>query len=143
MHIGRLTTEDALVHQVHPVKLSADIAAAVVSTAFLWRRRLLAGLMIRYVPPMIASALVLAFADLDRLRYTAAGAYAVRHMPDGAVAIRFAGDTLMAAASWRRSRLGLALGAAAVAAGWSHGLLPAARAAPATADLDGGSDRRN
>lgn len=44
----------------------------------------------------------------------------------GTVALRFAGDTLtvIAAASWRRSGTGIALGAAVVAAGWSHGLLP-------------------
>lgn len=67
----------------------------------LWHRRLRAGLLVRYLPPVAASALVLAYADLDRLRQTAAGRYVLHHMPDGAVAVRFAGDTLMAAAGCR------------------------------------------
>lgn len=121
--ISQITRDDALVHQVHPVKMGTDIAAAIASTALLWRRRPLAGLLIRYLPPMAASALVLAMADLDRLRDTSAGRYAVRHMPDGAVAARMAGDTVMAAAAWRRSIPGIAVGAALIAAGWSHGLL--------------------
>ncbi len=123
-HPGQLTADDALVHQVHPAKLCTDIAAAAASTGLLWRRRLLAGLLIRYLPPMLASALVLACADLDRLRQTPAGRYALHHMPDGAVGIRFAGDAVMAAAAWRRSLPGVAAGVAVIAAGWSHGLLP-------------------
>lgn len=140
-HPGRLTRDDAMVHQVHPVKLCTDIAAAAASTGLLWRRRLLAGLLIRYLPPMVASGLVLAFADLDRLRQTAGGRYVLGHMPDGAVAIRFAGDTLMAAAGWRRSVPGVALGAAVIVAGWSHGLLPQHRtdhsAVPSPANAGG------
>ena len=135
--IRQIAKEDALVHQVHPVKLGTDVAAAIASTALLWRRRPLAGLLIRYLPPMAASALVLAVADLDRLRDTPTGRYAIRHMPDGAVAARMAGDTLIAAAAWRHSIPGIAAGTALIAAGWSHGLLqdkprpgPAARDRP-------------
>ena len=123
----RLGRENAVLHQVHPLKLATDIAAAGASTVLLWRRRPLAGLLVRYVPPMVASALVLGFADLDRLRGAPAGRYVLRHMPDGAVAVRFAGDTLMALAAWRRSGPGLAAGAALVMAGWSHGVLPRGR----------------
>jgi hypothetical protein len=65
-----------------------------------------AGLLVRYLPPVAASALVLAYADLNRLRQTAAGRYVLHHMPDGAVAVRFAGDTLMPAAGcWYGSQI--------------------------------------
>ena len=135
--ISQITRDDALVHQVRPVKMGTDMAAAIASTALLWRRRPLAGLLIRYLPPMAASALVLAMADLDRLRDTPAGRYVIRHMPSSAVVARMAGDTVVAAAARRRSLPGIAVGAALIAAGWSHGLLgtephqsPAARHRP-------------
>src|SRR5215469_15855957 len=83
-HFGQLTKDDAVVHQVHPVKVSADVAAAVASSVLLWQKRPAAGILARYLPPMAASALVLAFADLDGLRQTAAGRYVLEHMPDGA-----------------------------------------------------------
>jgi hypothetical protein len=121
--VRRLDREDAILHQIHPLKLVTDVVAAGASTALLWRRRPLAGVLARYVPPMVASALVLSFADPDRLRPTPAGRYVLRHMPDGAVAVRFAGDTLMALAAWRRNGPGVAAGAVLVAVGWSHGLL--------------------
>jgi hypothetical protein len=56
-----------LVHQVHPGKLAADITASVVSSALLWRGRLLCGLVVHYLVPPLGSALVLARADLARL----------------------------------------------------------------------------
>jgi hypothetical protein len=49
-----------LVHQVHPGKLAADITASVVSSALLWRGRLLCGLVVHYLVPPLGSALVLA-----------------------------------------------------------------------------------
>src|SRR5260370_38367315 len=91
-----------LVHQVPPVKLAFDIAASLVSNALLWQHRLAAGLASRYLLPIAASALVLSFADLDRLRNTKRGRYVLHHMPPPSTALRLCGDTLMAVGSWRR-----------------------------------------
>jgi hypothetical protein len=49
-------TERVLYHQIHPLKLVADIGASGASTVLLWRRHLVAGLVARYVPPAVASA---------------------------------------------------------------------------------------
>jgi hypothetical protein len=43
---------DILIHQVHPVKLAFDIGASVVSNFLLWRHRLGAGLVSRYLLPV-------------------------------------------------------------------------------------------
>src|SRR5260370_38944727 len=85
-----------LVHQVHPVKLAFDIAASLVSNALLWQHRLAAGLASRYLLPIAGSALVLSFADIDRLRNTKRGQYVLHHMPPASTALRLGGDTLMA-----------------------------------------------
>jgi hypothetical protein len=111
-----------LLHQVHPVKLAADISASLVSNTLLWRHRPLAGIVIRYALPVVGSAVVLSFADVERLRDTAAGRYVLANMSPGAMAVRLAGDAVMAVGSWYRRPPLIALGLVIVAAGWSQGL---------------------
>ncbi len=121
--IKPIDREAIAVHQVHPAKLAADVSASVVSNALLWRHRLGPGLVVRFALPVLGSALVLRFADLDRLRKHPAGRYVVEHMPPAAVALRLAGDSVMAVGSWRRRPAWLVAGALMVAAGWSEGLV--------------------
>ncbi len=117
-----MDAETILLHQVHPVKLAFDISASVISNALLWQHRLAAGLVTRYLLPVIGSALVLSFADLDRLRETGRGQYVLRHMPPTSTALRLGGDTLMAVGAWRRRPSWMVAGVVLVAAGWSHGV---------------------
>lgn len=119
-----------LLHQVHPLKLAADISASVISNTLLWQHRLLAGIVTRYALPVAGSAIVLSFADVERLRETAAGRYVLAHMPPSAVAVRLAGDVVMAVASWKRRPLVIAFGLLLVAAGWSQGLIDGAQLSP-------------
>jgi hypothetical protein len=111
-----------LVHQVHPVKLAFDISASVASNVLLLQHRLGAGLVSRYLLPVMGSALVLGFADLDKLRDTRRGRYVLQHMPPASTALRLGGDTLMAVGAWRRKPSWLLAGALTVVAGWSHGV---------------------
>jgi hypothetical protein len=111
-----------LIHQVHPLKLAADISASVVSNILLWQHRLGLALLARYVPPIAGSALVIRFGDMDGLRQTRRARYVREHMPPASTAIRLAGDVVMAAGSWRRRPGWIVAGALIVAAGWSHGL---------------------
>jgi hypothetical protein len=112
-----------LLHQVHPAKLAADVSSSLVSTALLWRRHVLAGLLFRYVPPLAVSAALLRFADLDVRRDRPSGRYVVAHMPPAAQAIRLAGDTMMAFGAWRRRPAIVAVGVVLIALGWSDGVL--------------------
>jgi hypothetical protein len=112
-----------LLHQVHPVKLGADITAAVVSNALLWRGRTAAAVVARWVPALAGSAAVLAFADVEALADTRRGRYVLAHMPPAAQAVRLAGDTVMFYGARRRSVALLVAGGLVVLAGWSHGLL--------------------
>jgi hypothetical protein len=67
-----------------------------VSNVLLWRHLLRAGLAVRLALPVLGSALVLRFADLEPLRETPAGAYVLANMPLSAMAVRLAGDVMMA-----------------------------------------------
>ncbi len=110
-----------LLHQVHPLKLSADISASLISNALLWRHRLGAGLAVRLLVPMAGSGAVLTMCDVESLRETEAGRYVLEHMPSEAMAVRLAGDAVMALGAWRRSPDMMIAGLLIVAVGWSHG----------------------
>lgn len=121
---------DALVlHQIHPIKLAADVGASVVSLWLFWRGRTKAGFAVHYLVPVAASAIVLATQDVSKLRCTARGRYVLEHMPPGAQAIRAAGDTLMVRGARRHQAKLIVGGAIGVVAGWAHGLLPRRREA--------------
>jgi hypothetical protein len=111
-----------LLHQVHPVKLGFDITASVVSNFLLWRHRRGAGILTRYLLPVVGSALVLRYGDVASLEETPRGRYVLEHMPPGATALRLAGDTVMAVGALRRRPSWMLAGTLLVVAGWSHGL---------------------
>jgi len=124
--------EKALYHQIHPAKLASDIMAEPISLYFFWRHDLALGLATHFLPPIIASALVMRFADLDPLKASPLGRYVGRHMTRTVEAARLAGDLVMVAGAWLRSPWLIALGLAIVAAAWLSGqIATGARKAPA------------
>ncbi len=116
--------DGAVIHQVHPAKIGADVTAAIVSNVLLWRDRPVAAVVVRVIIPVAGSAVVLGVADLDGLSRTRRGRYVLAHMPPSAQAVRLAGDALMGLGAHRRSALLLITGAAMIGAGWSHALWP-------------------
>ena len=119
------------VHQVHPVKIGADLTASAVSNVLLWRARPKAALAVRILLPVAGSLAVLALADLDALAATRQGQYVLHHMPPSAQAVRLAGDAVMALGAHRHQLALLAGGAVIIAAGWSHPRWPRPRHARA------------
>ena len=119
-----MTPEKILLHQVHPLKLAADVIAAVVSLYFFWQHQLVAGLVTHLVPPVVASAAVLHFADLSPYKNSRLGAYLERYMTLTVQAIRLAGDLITVIAAWYHSAAGIAAGVAVILAAWTYGLLP-------------------
>jgi hypothetical protein len=67
--------EKQLYHQIHPLKLATDISAEIVSLYLFWKRKLLAGLLVALVPPVIASALIMSLVDLEKYKQSAFGKY--------------------------------------------------------------------
>src|SRR6185295_653084 len=95
-------------HQIHPLKLTADAGAAVISLYFFWQHDLAIGLISHLAPPIIASALLLGFGDFERQRVSALGRYIALHMTRSVEAIRLAGDIVMVFGAWYRSPLVIA-----------------------------------
>jgi hypothetical protein len=116
--------EKILFHQVHPGKLATDILAAIVSLYFLWQHALVIGLLTHFIPPPVASFLVIRFAALEPYKNSQLGAYLSRYMTRAAEGVRLAGDLITVFAAWCRSPLGIVAGLVLVLAAWSYGLLP-------------------
>jgi hypothetical protein len=135
--------DKAVVHQVHPVKIGADVAASVISNTLLWKGRLKPAIAVRVLLPMAGSLAVLSLADLDPLATSRAGRYVLAHMPPSAQAVRLAGDALMGLGAHRRSAALLIAGAIVIAAGWSHTAWPTNHRPAVTARPMQGSGNRD
>ena len=116
--------EKALYNQIHPLKLSTDILAAAVSLYFFWLHQLLPALVLHFVPPLIASALLMRYADLAPLKETGLGRYVERNMTRIIEAIRLFGDLVMILGAWLHDALLLTAGLLVIIGAWCNGFLP-------------------
>jgi len=116
--------DGAVIHQVHQLKIGADVAASVVSNILLWRDRPRTAMAVRLILPVAGSAAVLGLADLDGLSRTRRARYVLAHMPPSAQAVRLAGDAVMGLGAYRRSAPILVAGAAMIGIGWAHAVWP-------------------
>jgi hypothetical protein len=116
--------ERALYHQIHPVKVFADVASAVIAIDLFWRHLLVPGLVIALAPPVLVSATLIHEVDLDRLRRSAMGAYVRGYMPPWVQALRLFGAAFAFYAAWYHVPAGVIGGLAVVAVCWANGLVP-------------------
>jgi hypothetical protein len=119
--------EKILYHQIHPLKLAADIGSEPVSLYLFWRHNLFLGLATHFVPPIAASLWLIARADLEAYKNSAGGAFLRRHMTRTVEAIRLLGDLLMALGAWIRRPSIIAIGLAIVVLAWGSGFMRKAR----------------
>jgi hypothetical protein len=121
--VGMTLEEKILYHQIHPLKLAADIACEPVSLYWFWQRKLLLGMAAHFVPPVAASLALIRYAKLEVYKDSAAGAFMRRHMSRTVEGIRFAGDIVMVLGAWFREPPWIVLGLAVVVLAWSSGLV--------------------
>jgi hypothetical protein len=120
--------EKTLYHQIHPLKLATDISAEILSLYLFWKHKLLAGMLVLLVPPMIASALIMRLANLETYRQSALGNYIRDYMTPFAVALRMLGTVITHVGAWYRKPALIPLGLVTVLLGWLQGkLLPNTR----------------
>src|SRR5262245_3601153 len=113
--------EKVLYHQIHPAKLAADITSSFLSTYLLWRRRFGLAMLIAFAPAILASALVLRFADLERLKQSPFGRYIRQFMTRRIEAWRFAGQIVIWLGAWYHQFWLIPAGIAAIIAAWMSG----------------------
>ena len=120
--------EKALYHQIHPLKLATDALASVVSLYFFWQHQIVIAFALHFVPPLIASFLLIRYGALDALRDSAFGRYVGQHMTRVIEAVRLFGDIVTIVGAWYHDWLLIAAGFALILGAWCNGLLPSARA---------------
>jgi hypothetical protein len=119
--------EKALYHQIHPLKLATDIIASFVSLYFFWQHQLVVGLALHFVPPSVASILLIRFVELDSYRDSAFGRYIGRNMTRTIEGVRLFGDLVTIVAAWQHDWLLLAAGFVVIIGAWCNGLLPSSQ----------------
>ena len=115
--------EKALYHQIHPLKLLTDISAEALSLYLFWKRKLFAGLLVLFLPPMLASLLIMRCVDLEPYKHSAVGDYLRTYMTPSVVAMRVLGTSMTHVGAWYRKPALLPLGFGLVLIGWLRGVL--------------------
>jgi hypothetical protein len=113
--------EKYLYHQIHPIKLFTDIAAAFGSLCLLWRHQLAFALVVMLPPPLLVSFLLMRYADLEPYRHSAFGKYLAQSMSHAMEAVRLAGMVITALGAWHQSPWTIVTGIAIVLLGWLRG----------------------
>jgi hypothetical protein len=120
---GAMSRRDRLLfHQIHPVKLAVDVAGGVVSTWLMYEHRWVAALLSTFPASIVATAALVRWAELERLRDSAFGRYVAHHMTATATATRSAGQIVAWIGAWLRSPALIVGGAAVIAIGWTYSL---------------------
>jgi hypothetical protein len=114
--------EKVLYHQIHPAKLAADIVASLVSTYLMWRRRFAWAMLGAFVPAVLASVLVIVYADLERRKHSPFGRYVHRYMDWRLSAWRSLGQIVMWVGAWYRVGKLIPIGLVIVVGAWASGL---------------------
>jgi hypothetical protein len=115
--------EKVLYHQIHPLKLLTDCTAGFAALPLLWRRRLGAALLVMLVPPVLVSALIIRYVDLEPYKRSAFGRYVEEYMTTEMQGVRLAGYLIMSLGAWHRRLWPLPLGFLVVLFGWFRGMI--------------------
>jgi hypothetical protein len=115
--------EKLLYHQIHPLKLAVDFSTSFVSTWLFWRHELVLGLLVAWVPSVLATVAMLRWMDFTRERDSQLGSYIARHMTRLAEAVRFGGQFMAWFGAWFFAGWLVVLGYAIVVVGWTYSLL--------------------
>ena len=116
--------EKVLYHQIHPLKLATDIGVTPLALYYLWRHRILASVLIGFVPPILVSLVLLKWTpDLEKLKRSNVGRYLGRYMTPAIEAIRLLTLAPMAYGAWNHDFRFIVLGLAILAVAWGNGLI--------------------
>jgi hypothetical protein len=80
-------------------------------------------LIVLFVPPVLASALIIRFANLEKYKQSAFGRYIAVYMTTPVVVVRVLGTVLTHIGAWYRIPILIPLGWMTVLLGWLRGIL--------------------
>jgi hypothetical protein len=110
-------------HHVHPAKLGTDAVFAIMAAVLLWQQHLLRAIAVGIAPPLIASLLVIRFANLENMKQSPLGRYVGAHMTMAMECIKLIGVVMFWGAAWYRSVFYCVVGLLVIAFAWMRGRL--------------------
>ena len=113
--------EKELYQQIHPAKLATDIASFVLSTYIIWVHQLIFGVLAGFIPAIIASVIVVRYADLDRYATSLLGRYVAKYMTRTMEAVRFVGLFVSWVGAWYHIWWIIGVGILIVILAWLRG----------------------
>jgi cobalamin synthase len=115
--------EKSLYHQIHPLKLATDIGTTPISLYLFWQHELIWALVITIIPSILASFLLVRYANLEPYKQSAFGRYIARYMSSVVVALRVLGLIVMIVGAWNHIGWLIPLGLVIIVLAWMRGLL--------------------
>jgi len=115
--------EKVLYHQIHPAKLCADIAASLVSLYLFWIHELVLGLLGGFVPSLVASAIIIRYANIEKYAASPFGKYLAKYMSGTMQAVRLGGQFVVWFGAWYHMPWIIGLGFLIVVLAWLRGKL--------------------
>lgn len=117
--------EKTLYHQIHPAKLATDSSAAIISLYYFWQHHLALALGFHFLPPIIASYIIIKYVSVETQKKSGFGRYIKNHMSHKMEGLRFSGDIIMVIAAWYHSGTGIFFGLMVVLFAWLKGAIAA------------------
>lgn len=108
--------------QIHPVKRATNFLITIPAVYFFWIHEFILGVVV-LLPAAAATALVLAFADLEKVRDSRLGRYVKKYMTRSMQAARGIGALLLFAGAWFQNPEVMLLAIVIVIIAWSRGIL--------------------
>jgi hypothetical protein len=109
-------------HQIHPAKLAVDWLSAIIALFPMWEHKVVLGVIIAFVPPVLASYLIVRLVDLSRYKSSPFGKYMAAHMSAWLQFVRMFGFVLMLFGAYNRDILLIACGLALILLAWLKGV---------------------
>jgi len=116
-------TEKKLYHQIHPLKLSTDISASIISLYLFWHHYFLIALILHFLIPIIGSFLIIKYINIEKQKKSALGKYIKKYMTGWMEALRLTGDIITIFGAWYHSFFVITLGIITVLFAWFRGKL--------------------
>jgi len=113
--------EKELYQQIHPAKLATDIASFVLSAYVIWIHQLILGVLVGFIPAIIASVIVIRYANFERYAASRLGRYVAKYMTRTMEAVRFVGLFVSWGGAWYHIWWIIGVGILIVILAWLRG----------------------
>jgi hypothetical protein len=115
--------EKVLYHQIHPAKLLTDWGMTFPALYFFWVHNLIVALIVTFVPPFIASGIIIRWVNLEKYKYSTFGRYINIYMTRWMEALRLSGMLPLILGAWYHIPWLFPIGVVIVLLGWLRGMI--------------------